>query len=100
MERIGVVGCGLMGSGIAEVCARAGADVVVIERDGEALAAGQARIERSLERAVASGKLPDEEVNRARGNLTFSEDFATLSDREMVIEAVSEDENLKVEVFR
>jgi len=100
MERIGVVGCGLMGSGIAEVCARAGADVVVIERDAEALAAGQARIERSLDRAVASGKLPDEEANRARGNLTFNEDFTTLRDRQMVIEAVAEDENLKIEVFR
>jgi 3-hydroxybutyryl-CoA dehydrogenase len=89
-----------MGSGIAEICARAGADVVVIERDGDALALGQARIERSFERAVSSGKLPDDEANRARGNLRFSEDFSTLADRELVIEAVAEDENLKIEVFR
>ncbi len=100
MERIGVVGCGLMGSGIAEICARAGADVVVIERDADALAQGQTRIERSLDRASSSGKLPEDEANRARGNLTFSEDFATLSDREMVIEAVAEDENLKIDVFQ
>jgi 3-hydroxybutyryl-CoA dehydrogenase len=100
MERIGVVGCGLMGSGIAEVAARAGADVIVIERDADALAQGQARIERSLTRAVSSGKLPEDEANRARGNLTFSEDFTTLADREMVIEAVAEDEDLKVEVFK
>ncbi len=99
MERIGVVGCGLMGSGIAEVAARAGADVIVIERDADALALGQERIERSLTRAVASGKLPEDEANRARGNLTFGEDFALLGDREMVIEAVAEDEGLKVEVF-
>ena len=92
MERIGVVGCGLMGSGIAEICARAGADVVVIERDESALAQGQARIEKSLHRAVTSGKLPEDEANRARGNLSFSEDFAKLSDRELVIEAVAEDE--------
>jgi 3-hydroxybutyryl-CoA dehydrogenase len=100
MERIGVVGCGLMGSGIAEICARAGADVVVIERDADSLALGQARIERSLDRAVSSGKLPEDEANRAKGNLTFSEDFAKFGDREMVIEAVAEDENLKIEVFR
>jgi 3-hydroxybutyryl-CoA dehydrogenase len=100
MERIGVVGCGLMGSGIAEVCARAGADVIVIERDADALASGQNRVERSLDRAVSSGKVPEDEANRARGNLTFSEEFATLADREMVIEAVAEDEELKISVFQ
>jgi 3-hydroxybutyryl-CoA dehydrogenase len=100
MERIGVVGCGLMGSGIAEIAARAGADVVVIERDADALAQGSARIERSLTKAVASGKVPEDEANRARGNLTFGEDFALLGDREMVIEAVAEDEDLKIEVFK
>jgi 3-hydroxybutyryl-CoA dehydrogenase len=100
MERIGVVGCGLMGSGIAEIAARAGADVIVIERDADALAMGNARIERSLTRAVASGKLPEDEANRARGNLTFGEDYALLVECEMVIEAVAEDEDLKVEVFR
>jgi 3-hydroxybutyryl-CoA dehydrogenase len=100
MDRIGVVGCGLMGSGIAEVAARAGADVVVIERNADALAQGQARIERSLTRAVSSGKLPEDEANRARGNLMFGEDFGLLAQCEMVIEAVAEDENTKVEVFR
>jgi 3-hydroxybutyryl-CoA dehydrogenase len=100
MERIGVVGCGLMGSGIAEIAARAGADVIVIERDADALAQGNARIERSLTRAVASGKLPEDEANHARGNLTFGEDFTLLRDCEMVIEAVAEDEDLKVEIFR
>lgn len=100
MERIGVVGCGLMGSGIAEIAARAGADVVVIERDADALASGQARIERSLSRAVAAGKMPESEADQARANLTFSEDFSLLADREMVIEAVAEDEATKIEVFK
>jgi 3-hydroxybutyryl-CoA dehydrogenase len=100
VERIGVVGCGLMGSGIAEVAARAGADVVVVERDSEALAAGQARIERSLSRAVSGGKMPEDVANMIRGNLTFSDDFAPLADRDMVIEAVAEDEATKVAVFR
>jgi 3-hydroxybutyryl-CoA dehydrogenase len=100
MQRVGVVGCGLMGSGIAEIAARAGSDVVVVERDAESLAAGQARIERSLSRAVSAGKMPDDEANLARGNLTFSEGFASLADREMVIEAVAEDEAIKVDVFK
>ena len=100
MERIGVVGCGLMGSGIAEIAARAGADVVVVERDADALAHGQARIERSLSRAVAAGKMPEQEADQARANLTFSEDFSLLADREMVIEAVAEDEATKIEVFK
>ena len=100
MERIGVVGCGLMGSGIAEVAARAGADVIVVERDAAALAAGQSRIEKSLSRAVASGKLAEDVANRARGNLMFTEDFAMLADRELVIEADAEDEDTKIEVFK
>ena len=100
MERIGVVGCGLMGSGIAEIAARSGADVVVIETDREAIAAGLARIEKSLSRAVAAGKVPEEEANLARGNLMFSEDFSRLADRELIIEAVAEDEDLKIDVFK
>ncbi len=100
MQRVGVVGCGLMGSGIAEIAARAGADVIVLERDAESLAAGQDRIERSLSRAVSAGKMPEDEANHARGNLTFSEDFARLADRQIVIEAVAEDEAIKVDVFK
>jgi 3-hydroxybutyryl-CoA dehydrogenase len=93
------VGCGLMGSGIAEIAARAGADVIVIERDAAAVAQGLARIEKSLSRAVSSGKLPEDDANRARGNLTFGEDYAMLANRELVIEAVAEDETTKVAVF-
>ncbi len=100
MERIGVVGCGLMGSGIAEIAARSGADVVVIERDREAVAAGQARIEKSLARAVAAGKVPEEEAARAQANLLYNTDMSRLADRDMVIEAVAEDEALKTEVFK
>jgi 3-hydroxybutyryl-CoA dehydrogenase len=100
MERVGVVGCGLMGSGIAEIAARSGSDVVVVERDEAALAVGQERIEKSLSRAVSSGKVPEEEANLARGNLTFSTDFTSLSDRQLVIEAVAEDEDIKVSVFK
>jgi 3-hydroxybutyryl-CoA dehydrogenase len=99
MERVGVVGCGLMGSGIAEIAARAGADVVVVERDRDAVAAGQERVERSLSRAVAAGKVPEAEADETRANLSYTTDFSRLTDRQLVVEAVAEDEATKVEVF-
>ena len=100
MERVGVVGCGLMGSGIAEITARAGANVVVVEQDATAMERGIARIEKSLARAVSSGKMPDDEAERTRSNLSFSLDFAELADRQLVIEAVAENEEIKLDVFR
>jgi 3-hydroxybutyryl-CoA dehydrogenase len=100
MERVGVVGCGLMGSGIAEIAARSGSEVTVIERSLDALNAGRDRIEKSLSRAESSGKVPSDEIALARANLHFSEDFAKLSDVQIVIEAVAEDEKTKIEVFK
>jgi 3-hydroxybutyryl-CoA dehydrogenase len=89
-----------MGSGIAEITARAGANVVVVEDNIEAMGRGLERIERSLLRAVSSGKMPEDEANRTRGNLSFSIDFADLADSELVIEAVAENEEIKLDVFR
>lgn len=100
MERIGVVGCGLMGSGIAEVAARAGAKVIVVEVDDAAMGRGLERIERSLTRAVESGKLAEDEAALVRENLSFSIDIADLADRELVVEAVAESEAIKLDVFR
>jgi 3-hydroxybutyryl-CoA dehydrogenase len=99
-ERVGVVGCGLMGSGIAEVCARAGADVVVRETDEEVLRAGRARVEQSLGRAVRSAKLTEEESEAALARLTFTSDWGAMADRELVVEAVTEDAAAKVAVYR
>ncbi len=99
IQRVGVVGCGLMGSGIAEVCARAGLDVVVREVDTDAVAAGKARIVKSLERARRKGKLSDEDAVAALARIRFTTDFADLADRQLVLEAVSESEPLKLEVF-
>ena len=100
IERVGVVGCGLMGSGIAEVCARAGLDVVVREVNESALAAGRKKIEASLDKAVRSGKLPEADRDAALGRLRYTTDFGEFADRELVVEAVIENEAEKLEVFR
>ena len=99
VERVGVVGCGLMGSGIAEVSARAGLDVVVVERDDAALDAGRRRVEGSLARAVASGKLSEADRDAALGSVTFTTDADGLADRQLVVEAVVESEPEKLAVF-
>lgn len=99
VERVGVVGCGLMGSGIAEVCARAGLDVVVAEADHDALEAGRRRVERSLDRAVKASKLGAEEREAAGGRIRFETDLAQMADRQLVVEAVVESEDVKREVF-
>ncbi|HVW31457.1 MAG TPA: 3-hydroxybutyryl-CoA dehydrogenase [Acidimicrobiia bacterium] len=100
IQRVGVVGCGLMGSGIAEVCARAGLDVIVREVNEDALSFGRQRIEGSLERAVRSGKLPAADRDSALSRLTYTTDFGEFADRQLVVEAVIENEAEKLEVFR
>lgn len=97
MEKIGVVGCGLMGSGIAEVCARANLDVVVAESDDAAVAAGRERLEKSLQRAEKRGKVENAEAVLDR--IQVVSDLDQLADREFVVEAIVEDENAKVELF-
>lgn len=99
ITRVGVVGCGLMGSGIAEVCARAGLDVIVREVDAAAAEAGHKRVVASLDRAVRATKLTEVERDAALKRLQLTTDFADLSDRQLVIEAVIEDESLKVDTF-
>jgi 3-hydroxybutyryl-CoA dehydrogenase len=98
--RIGVVGGGLMGSGIAEVCARAGLDVVVREVNDTALDLGRRRVETSLRRAVSSGKLSDSAADAAIEAMRFTTDIGEFADRQLVVEAVVEAEDAKVAVFR
>jgi len=100
MKNIGVIGCGLMGAGIAWVCARHALRVTVIERDGPSLAAGEERIRKSLDRALTSKKIEQSDYDSALGNLTFSLDYGSLAQADLVIEAVAEVEELKFEVFR
>src|SRR5919206_1777852 len=98
IERVGVVGCGLMGAGIAEVCARAGADVVVREVDEDAVERGRARIESSLGRAVRREKVSADEAEAALARLRFTTDIGDLADRQLVVEAVTENETVKLDV--
>jgi 3-hydroxybutyryl-CoA dehydrogenase len=99
IQRIGVIGAGLMGSGIAEVCARAGYDTLVREVNEEFVAKGLERINQSMQKAVQRGKLSpaalDEARSRVRGT-TRLEDFA---DRDLVIEAAIEDLQIKKAMF-
>ena len=100
MEQVGVVGSGIMGAGIAEVAARSGCDVVVREVTTELADAGRARIAASLDRAVTRGKLAaaDRDATLARIRTTTSLD--DLADRDLVIEAVVEDEPTKTALYR
>jgi 3-hydroxybutyryl-CoA dehydrogenase len=98
--RVGVVGGGLMGSGIAEVCARAGVDVTVVEADDAGVARAEAAIERSLDRAMRAGKVDAAERESAAGRLAYTTELAELAGADAAIEAVVEDEDLKREVFK
>jgi 3-hydroxybutyryl-CoA dehydrogenase len=99
ITRVGVAGCGLMGSGIAEICARGGLDVIVREIDSAAAEAGLARIEASLARAVRAGKITAEDRDAALARLTITTRLEDLADRELVIEAATENPVVKAALF-
>ena len=100
IRRVGVVGCGLMGSGIVEVAARTGYDVVVREVNDDLLGAGIARIERSMRRGVERGKLAATEVDAARARIRGTTALRDLGDADLIVEAVIEQMEPKKEVFR
>lgn len=99
IDRVGVVGCGTMGAGIVELCARAGRDVRVAVSSPESQRRGEARILRSLDRGVARNRITAQERSAALGRITFTTDIGELADRQLVIESVREDEHAKAEVF-
>jgi 3-hydroxybutyryl-CoA dehydrogenase len=99
IERVGVVGCGTMGAGIAEVCALAGLDVRVAVSGAESGHRGRQRIAASLDRAVAKGKIPDAERPAALERISFTTDLADLADRQLVAEAIREDEPAKLQLL-
>lgn len=100
IQRVGVIGCGLMGSGIAEVCARNGLEVLIQEATVAAMEAGQKRLVTSLDRALGANKITEAERESAMKNLHFTTDIADLADRQLVVEAVVEDEALKTTIFK
>ena len=99
IERVGVVGAGLMGAGIAEVAAKAGTDVTVCDINDAVVSAGRSRIETSLQRAVKAGKLDDDAAMAALARVRFVTDIGELADRQLVVEAVREFEDEKIEVI-
>src|SRR5262245_47847724 len=99
IRRVGVVGCGLMGSGIAQVSAMAGCDVVVHEVKQEFLDKGFARIHGSLGKLVEKGKLPAAEADKAKARLKPTTNLADLKDCDLVIEVIVEDLPAKKKLF-
>ncbi|GAA4553733.1 3-hydroxybutyryl-CoA dehydrogenase [Pseudonocardia xishanensis] len=99
IARVGVVGCGQMGAGIAEVCARSGLDVRVAESAPELLDAGRTRLAASLDRAVGRGKLDRTDRDAAAARVSYTTELDDLADCDLVIEAVVEDEGVKTDIF-
>ena len=99
IEKVGVVGCGLMGSGIAETAAKSGFHVVVREVTPELLEGGKKRIRKSMDKAVEKEKLTAEDRDAAWGRLSFTTDVADLAPCDIVIEAIVEDLQVKNELF-
>ena len=100
LRRIGIIGAGQMGGGIAHVCALAGIDVVVTDINEEALQRGRQAIERNLSRQVARGTIREEDKNAALARIQMGLDYALFADCGMVIEAATEKEEVKREIFK
>ena len=100
IAKVGVVGCGLMGHGIAQICAEAGWDVVVREIDQGQLEKGIGKIERQLGRAVEKGRREQSDADAIRARMTPTLDYADLADCDLIIEAITEDLERKVEMWR
>src|SRR6478672_10868751 len=100
IRTVGVVGCGLMGSGIAEVCARSGYDTIVREVDEAVLTRGLGRIEQSMGTAVARGRLTESERGAALERLRGVTDLEALAECDLVVEAVTEQLQAKIDVFK
>jgi 3-hydroxybutyryl-CoA dehydrogenase len=100
LRRIGVIGAGQMGAGIAHVCALAGFDIALTDVGDAALQRGRETIDRNLARQVARGKITEEDKAAALGRIRTGLDYALFADCDMVIEAASEREEIKREIFK
>ena len=99
IEKVGVVGCGLMGHGITQICAQAGWDVVVREVEQDRLEKGIGKIDRQLGRAVEKGKLEQGDADAIRGRIQGTLDYADLGECDLVIEAITEDLDAKLAMW-
>src|ERR671937_1745868 len=100
IEKVGVVGCGLMGHGIAQVAAQSGYDVVVREVSQEKLDKGLGNIEKQLARAVEKGKAEQADADAVRGRIQGTLQYGDLAGSDLVIEAITEDLGMKLEMWR
>src|SRR3954470_17731591 len=100
ITKVGVVGCGLMGHGITQICAQAGWDVVVRELNQEKLDGGIGKIEKQLARAVEKGKASQEDADATRARIQATLDYGDLAESDLVIEAITEDLGLKLEMWK
>jgi 3-hydroxybutyryl-CoA dehydrogenase len=100
ISKVGVVGCGLMGHGITQICAQAGWDVVVRELSQEKIDGGIGKIEKQLARAVDKGKLEQSDAEGVRARIQPTLDYSDLADCNLVIEAIDEDLGLKLEMWK
>jgi 3-hydroxybutyryl-CoA dehydrogenase len=98
--KVGVLGCGLMGHGIAQVSAQAGYDVVVREVDQATLDKGLGKVEKQLARLVEKGKLEQSDADAMRGRIQGTLDYGELADCDLIVEAITEDLQLKLEMWR
>ncbi len=99
IDKVGIAGCGLMGSGIAEVAAKGGFDVVVREVSADLIEAGRKRIAKSLGKAVEKEKLSADERDEALERISFTTELQDLADCDLVVEAIVESLEAKNELF-
>jgi 3-hydroxybutyryl-CoA dehydrogenase len=100
VQKVGVIGCGIMGSGIVEVCAKAGAQVTFVEVDDATVERGRKAIEKSLGRAVERGKLTEEDRAGIVSSIHGTTSIEDVGDSDFVVEAATEDLSVKIEIFR
>ncbi|HEY7151817.1 MAG TPA: 3-hydroxybutyryl-CoA dehydrogenase [Solirubrobacterales bacterium] len=100
ISKVGVLGCGLMGHGIAQICAQAGWEVVVREVSADKLDSGIGKVEKQLSRAVEKGKAEQGDADAVRARIQPTLDYSDLADCDLVIEAITEDLDLKLEMWK
>jgi 3-hydroxybutyryl-CoA dehydrogenase len=100
ITKVGVLGCGLMGHGIAQICAEAGWEVVVRELSTEKLDKGLAKVDKQLGRAVDKGKMEQSDADAARARIQPTLDYSDLADCDLVVEAITEDLPMKLEMWK